>query len=59
MKVPYEALQWLVKQLEMQGSTQAMLQSIGGGNVEKVSQMMGAPGDVNQMPPGMPMGGQV
>lgn len=40
MKVPYESLQWLVKQIELQGSTQAMLQSIGSGNAEQVASMI-------------------
>lgn len=56
-KLPYEAINWLIKQMEVQGSSQEALSGLTTGNKEQISNMITAPqpGPAEQQP--MPANG--
>lgn len=51
-RVPYQALQWLIQQLESQGQSQSQLQDMSGGAQAQLADKMAGPG--GQPQPGSP-----
>lgn len=52
VRVPYEALQWLIQHMESQGSSLQQLESMNQGNQQEMAGMMTRPGASPQPQPG-------